>query len=100
MTIFLTIAFAAIALVTINLWREAVRRAPRPSEKFARDLLQAGPIEPKHGKPVKWAFDDDKPLKKWEGTSVGGGASCSTGRDPTIITSSCLGGPACVPVPS
>jgi hypothetical protein len=71
MTIVLAIALAAIALATINLWREAVRRPPRPSEKFVRDLLQSVPIAPKHGKPIKWDFDDDKPLKKWERTPVG-----------------------------
>lgn len=71
MTIFLTIVVAAIALATINLWREAVRRAPRPSQKFAGDLLRGDPIQPEHGKPTKWTHEDDTPLKKWEGTSVG-----------------------------
>ena len=71
MITFLAIAVAAIAIATTVLWREAVRRPPRPSDKFAYDLLRSGPIEPKHGKPTKWAFDDDKPLKKWEGTPAG-----------------------------
>jgi hypothetical protein len=60
------------ALVTVNLWREAVRRPARPTEKFIKALLRSEPIVPKHGRPTKWTFDEEHDANpKWERTSFG-----------------------------
>lgn len=59
MTTVLMIIVAMNALATIALWREAVRRPARPSEKFIMDLLRSEPIEPKHASPKRWRYKAD-----------------------------------------
>ena len=70
-TTVLMIIIALNALATINLWREAVRRPARPSEKFIKALLRSEPIVPKHGTPTRWTYEDDTYIAKYERTPVG-----------------------------
>ena len=70
-TTILIIIIVLNALATVNLWREAVRRPARPSEKFIKALLRSEPIVPKHGTPTRWTYEDDAYIAKYERTSFG-----------------------------
>jgi hypothetical protein len=71
-TIFILVIVVAVnAVVTITLWREAVRRPERPTKKFFNELTHSEPIVPKHGRPEKWTFVDDAYIAKYARTSLG-----------------------------